>query len=233
VFTLVTPRSWGGRRVHAAAAPPQRHAPNTAFAGYAAGHADAIDLVARFRVPGVTCAKRESAIGPGAFLLSGPASRLAFSSANLIVGCFRGQANAQEAIEVNGVEFDFVRAVQPGDRIVARLIDTPGGRTLVQLRDLNPRRRFVLTRSGRGLMPAAELVGDWASADVKTGNQVPPPDFQATTFRGISVNGHPFGSAAATGFDMASSGNVLQISASPLRGTPRNRFTCRRRFPRR
>jgi hypothetical protein len=230
VFVLVAPDRRRTQRVPAAdSRSAKRHAPNPAFAGYSVATSGTGDVVARFRVPDVACSKREAAIGAGAFLLGGPHDRLSFNAADVIVGCYHKVATAQEAVQVNGVEFDYVRPVQPGDVIIARLTDTPTGQVVVQLRNLNPRRPFVLTRRGRGFTPDAELVGDWASADAKTGAPVPPPEFDPTTFRSISVNGHAFGSASPTGYDMSSSSNVLQVTTSPLSGPARDRFTCTRR----
>ena len=232
VFALVSPRRWRTQRMSASLArSAKRHAPNPAFAGYSAGHG-AADIVARFRVPYVVCSKREAAIGPGAFLLGGPLDRISFNSANIIVGCYNRVATAQEAIEVNGVETDYVRPVQPGDLIVARLTDSPTGQVVAQMRNLNRRRHFVLTNRGRGFTPDAALVGDWASADAKTGAPVPPPQFSATTFHSISVDGRAFGSASPHGYNMASSSNVLQVTTSPLSGPARDRFTCTRLPPR-
>lgn len=230
VFKLVAPSGpHAARPLEMEARTAKRHLPNPAFAGYSTSTSGVTDLVARFRVPAVACSKKETAIGPGAFLLAGPHDRLSFNAANVIVGCFRGVASAQEAIDVNDDETDYVRPVQPGDVIIARLTDHPDGKIVVQLRNLNPHRRFVLTRSGRGSNADAELVGDWASADANTGARVPPPDFEPTTFRSISVNARPLGSASPTGYDMTNSSSLLQIRTSPLRGSARNQFTCSRR----
>ena len=221
VFALAAPH--GGR-----AQRETRRLPNPAFAGYSTAGSGVTVMVARFKVPGVACSKPETAIGPGAFLLTGPRDRVSFNAANIIVGCYRGTATAQEAIDVDGVESDYVRPVQPGDTIVARLTDTPGGQIVVQLRNLNPRRRFALRRTGRGSTPQSELAGDWASIDAKSQSQLPPPDFEPTTFRGVSVDGHPIGSLSPTGYNMASSSQALQIATSPLRGPAQDTFTCTR-----
>lgn len=231
VFALLPSHGWRTQRTGAALARSSKpHAPNSAFAGYSAAKG-AADITTRFTVPYVVCSKREAAIGPGAFLLGGPLDRVSFNAANIIVGCYHRVATAQEALEVNGVEFDFVHPVQPGDVIVAHLTDSATGQVVVRLRNLNHRRRWAIAERARGFTPDAALVGDWASADAKTGIPIPPPQFNPTTFRSIAVDGRAFGASSPIGFNMASSSNVLQVSTSPLRGSRRDRFTCTRHRP--
>ncbi len=232
VFALAARHGWVALRPMAVGARSGKHAPNPAFAGYLTARSGVTTVVARFKVPGVACTRQEAAISPGAFLLSGPSDRESLNAANVIVGCFRGTASAQEAMVVNDVEFDFVRALYRGDVMIARLTDDPGHQTVVQLRDVTPGHKFVITKSGLGATPDAQLVGDWGSVDQRTQAELPPPDFERTTFRSILVDGHPLGSIAPVGYDMTSSRNVLQIATSPLTGSARDSFTCTRKFPR-
>jgi hypothetical protein len=229
VFALVAPAARRGPRTiarHSASLPG--HVPNSSFAGYLTSRTGVTSVVARFRIPAVACSHQESAISPGAFLLTGPRDRQSFNAANVIVGCYGGVATAQEALVVNGVETDYTRSIQPGDLMIARLTDTPGEQTEVELSNLTGSRRFVLTGDGRGAKSDEQLIGDWGSADADTGAPLVPPDFERTTFRSISVDGHPLGALAPKAYDMASTSSILQIATGPLLGSARDSFTCTR-----
>jgi hypothetical protein len=231
VFALMAPGGYRGPRSTAVDSRSRaRHRRNPAFAGYLTTRTGVTSVVARFRVPAVGCSHRETAISPGAFVLTGPRDRLSFNAANVIVGCYGGVATAQETLVVDDVEFDYARSLQPGDLVVARLTDTPGKQTEVQLQNLTAGHEFVITKSGRGAKSDAQLIGDWGSADGQTGAPLVPPDFERTEFRAISVDEQPLGAHGARGYDMASSSNVLQIATSPLLGPARDSFTCTRRF---
>jgi hypothetical protein len=233
VFALLAPDGRAGTHAAAISARGRKHhVRNPAFAGYLTNRGGLTEIVGRLRVPGVACNQKERAISPGGFLLAGPSDRGSFSAANVIVGCYRGVPTAQEAMVVNGVEFDYTRPIQRGDVIVFRLTDSPGKQTVVQLRNLTSPRKFVITRRGRGVAPNAELVGDWGSIDAQTAAQLPPPDFEPTTFRSVTVDGRALGAGALQGYDMASARGILQIKTGPLRGQARNKFTCRRKSPR-
>lgn len=223
VFALAAPAGWGGARATAATT---RHIPDPAFAGYLTHQADVTTVTTRFKVPAVSCTKADRAIGPGAFLLTGPRDHLLFNAANIIIGCYRGKPGAEEALVVNGAESDYHRSLSVGDTISVRLTDDPAGHTVVQLSDLT--QRYTLTRIGRPATPVAQLVGDWGSIDIRTQAQLPPPKFRPTTFRSVSIDGQPIGSTGPLGYDMETSRHVLQIVARPVGGRARDTFTCTR-----
>lgn len=223
VFALAAPAGWGGAR---AAAAPTRHVPDPAFAGYLTHQAGVTTVTTRFKVPDLSCTKAERAIGPGAFLLAGPRDHLLFNAANVIIGCYHGQPSAEEVLVLNGAESDYARPLSAGDTISVRLTDDPAAHTVVQLSDLT--HRYTLRKIGRPATPIAQLVGEWGSIDVRTQAQLPPPNFQPTTFRSVSIDGQPIGSSGPLGYDMETSKHVLQIVARPIGGRARDTFTCTR-----
>ncbi len=231
VFTLVMP---GGRsaartmRLQATAL-GSRHVPNRAFAGYVTRHAGAVTkVVAHFKVPNLKCTKEQSAVGPGAFLLTGPSDHEVFNAANVIVGCLGGIPAGFPVLLVNDREFNFSRPLAPGDSIVVQLTDDPGRQTVVQLSDLNPHHRYTLTKSGRGNIPNSQLVGYWASENVKTHTELPPPDIGPTTFSSVSIDGRPLGSRAPVAYDMTDANRVVLISTSALMRAANDAFMCMR-----
>ncbi len=227
LFALDAPSGVSGAQLRAiTSASQRRHLPDPAFAGYVTNQTGVTTVTVRFKIPTLVCTKAESAIGPGAFLLTGPRDRLLFNAANVIFGCYKGQATAQETLVVNGAESDYARSVQPGDTISVRLTDNPTGHTTAQLSDLT--RRYTLVKSGRPAAPDSQLVGDWGSIDAHTQAQLPPPGFQPTTFRAVSVNGQPVGSRSPLGYNMETSHRVVQIVARPISGPRHDSFTCTR-----
>ena len=223
VFALAAPAGWDGARTATA---QTRHIPDPAFAGYLTNQAGVTTVTTRFKVPDLSCTKADRAIGPGAFLLTGPRDHLLFNAANIIIGCYHGQASAEEVLVLNSAESDYGRSLSAGDIISVRLTDDPAGHTVVQLSDLT--RRYTLRKIGRPATPNAQLVGDWGSIDARTQAQLPPPDFRPTTFRSVSIDGQPVGSASPLGYDMETSSHELQIVARPIGGRGRDTFTCTR-----
>jgi hypothetical protein len=223
LFALSAPARWSGAQARAA---QTRHIPDPAFAGYITHETGVTTVTARYRLPNPKCTKAESAIGPGAFLLAGPRDLVLFNAANIIFGCYHGQASAQEALVVNGTESDYARAVGPGDLISVKLTDDPAGHIVVQLSNLT--RGYTLRKSGRPAPADSEAVGDWGSVDARTQAQLPPPAFGLTTFRGISIDGRPLGSTSPVGYNMVSSRHVLQIVTHPIGGPRHATFTCTR-----
>jgi hypothetical protein len=223
VFALAAPAGWDGARTAAAQA---RHIPDPAFAGYLTNQPGVTSVTTRFTVPALSCTKADRAIGPGAFLLAGPRDHLLFNAANIIIGCYHGQASAEEVLVLNGAESDYARSLGPGDVISVRVTDDPASHTVVQLSDLT--RRYTLTRIGRPATPNTQLVGDWGSIDARTQAQLPPPDFKPTTFRSVTIDGQPIGSTSPLGYNMETSSHVVQIVTRPISGHARNTFTCTR-----
>jgi hypothetical protein len=223
LFALASP---AGRSAGHAAAARTRRIPDPAFAGYLTYKTGVTTLTTRYRLPNPKCTKTESAIGPGAFLLTGPRDVTLFNAANIIFGCYHGQTSAQEALVVNNKEFDYTRALGPGDLIIVKLTDNPAGQIVVQLRNLT--RGYTLRKSGRPSIVDSEAVGEWGSVDARTQVQLPPPAFGHSTFRGVSIDGRPLGSSSPTGYNMVNSRRVLQIVTHAIGGPGDGTFTCTR-----
>lgn len=221
LFALSAPASRSSAR-----AATVRRIPDPDFAGYIAHTSGVTTVTARYRLTNLKCTKAESAIGPGAFLLTGPRDRVQFNAANIIFGCFKRQPSAQETLVVNGKEIDYNRAVGPGDLISVKLTDDLAGHVVVQLSNLT--RGYTLRQGGPGGVADSEAVGDWGSVDARTNAQLPPPEFKSTTFRGVSIDGHSIGSTSPVGYNMVSSRHVLQIVTHPIGGPRHGTFTCTR-----
>ncbi len=230
VFALVAPGGGpAARTTRGHAASGTQNLPNRGFAGYVTHHKGRVTtVVAHFKVPNLKCTNEQRAVGPGAFLLNGPADREVFNAANIIVGCLNGTAVGFPVLLVNDKEFNAHRPLAPGDNIVVKLTNDPGHQTVVQLSNLNPHRRYTLTRSGRGIAPNAQLVGYWASENLKTHTELPPPDVTPTTFRSVSIDGRPLGSRAPVGYDMTDANRLVLIAAGAVKGAAHNIFTCTR-----
>ncbi|MFL5821828.1 MAG: hypothetical protein ACJ764_00135 [Solirubrobacteraceae bacterium] len=205
-----------------------RNRPNYAFAGYLTTQSGSMTVKVRFKVPKFVCTKKERAISPGAFLLSGPSDSEVFSAANIILGCFKGHPVTEEVLVINNVERNAHRPLHAGDTVVARVTDRPAGSTTVEVQVTGKGHHFALRDTGMGTAPDAELLGDWASVDLSTGRPVLPPRFAPTTFRSGKVDGKPFGSLKPTGYRMVRPSHGLQISTGRFFGTPKDNFVCRR-----
>ena len=76
VFALAAPGGWQAPGMRATGSrSATHHVPNPAFAGYLTMRTGVTSVVAHFKVPGVACTHQETAISPGAFLLTGPNDR--------------------------------------------------------------------------------------------------------------------------------------------------------------
>ena len=211
-----------------AGASRQRKRPNPAFAGYLSTRTGTAIVQTRFTVPDFACTRREQAISPGVFVLSGPPDHEYFNAANIILGCYRGRRITEEALVVNNIEKNRLRPLHTGDVIIVRIRDRPSGSLTVEVRDLTRGHRFDVKLTGRGVTAQAELLGDWASVDNSTGKEVIPPRFAPTTFSSARIDRRPLGSSRHSVFNMANSRHQLQISTSRLSGTPPETFTCTR-----
>ncbi len=223
LFALAAPAGWAGPQAGAA---QTRRIPDPAFAGYITHVAGVTTVTTRYRLPNPKCTKAESAVGPGAFLLTGPRDLVLFNAANIIFGCYRGQTSAQEALVVNGKESDYTRALGPGDLISVKLTDDLTGHVAVQLSNLT--RGYRLRKSGSAGLADSEAVGDWGSVDARTQAQLPPPAFGLTTFRGVSIDRRTLGSSSPVGYNMVSPRHVLQIVTHAIGGPGHATFTCTR-----
>jgi hypothetical protein len=191
--------------------------PNPGFGGYLARQTGATSIVAQFEVPKLICTSQFTGIGPGAFLIAGPSGHEVFDFAGLILGCTGGQADNQETLVLNNVEYDFFAPMHPGDVMMVQLSINPGS-TVVQVSNLTGGNSFVFTRRGRGAVARSELVGEDAALDASTNEQLPIPNFGTLGFRSVLIGGNPIGLVGPTAYDMQTSAKVLQISTGPFLG---------------
>jgi hypothetical protein len=230
LFALAAPGGGPAARtmgLHAASG--TQHVPSRAFAGYVTHHTGGVtQVVAYFKVPDVKCTHEQRAVGPGAFLLTGPTDHEVFNAANVIVGCSGGAPVGFPVLLVNDTESNFSRPLAAGESIMVRLTDDPGRQTVVQLSNLTPHHRYTLTKSGRGNIPNSQLVGYWATENVKTGTELTPPDIRPTTFSSVSIDGRPLGSRGPVAYDMTDANRAVLIATSPLMGPAKDVFTCTR-----
>jgi hypothetical protein len=206
---------------------------NLEFAGYETSRTAGVTTVsARFKVPGgVRCTKELTGISPGLEVWTGSPDhdREALSASGVIFGCYHKKVYGYPSLEVNDKEMDLNRSIQPGDTIVVRVTDAVGGRMVVQLSNLNPHRRYTVTRSGPGSVAREEDVGDGVLDNARN-LPVPPPPMGPVTFRSVSIDGHPLGSISSDVYDMTDVKRRVLIATSALRGRARDVFTCTRKL---
>jgi hypothetical protein len=191
---------------------------NAFFAGYVTFRERRVATVsARYLVPHLSCSKIDAATSPGVEIVTGDATaRPHTDSAHVIIGCENGHPGAEATILINNKEYTAPIRVAAGDEIAVSVRDVSGGKVTARVRDLTRGRRFTFTRSGHGVRPHVETVGDDTPIDSRTNLPAQPPKFTPTTFGLAIVDGKAIGASQPQVDDMTTPERKLEVRTGAL-----------------